>query len=106
MALSAPHVGLSVDSLGRQIQLEVTTLIGKNNQGRSILNTWQSAISADQLPMLSVLYLFRKKQTTPHRVFCVVPLFADLLSRLISKLMGKSGSDDGMGSGGQLAICH
>ena len=56
--------------------------------------------------MLSVLYLFRKKQTTPHRVFCVVPLFVDLLSRLISKLMGKSGSDDGMGSGGQLAICH
>ena len=57
MALSASHVGLSVDSLGRQIQLEVTALIGKNNQGCSILNTCQSAISADQLHAFSALFV-------------------------------------------------
>lgn len=37
VALSAPHVGLTVDSLRRQIQLEVITLIDKTSQVCSIL---------------------------------------------------------------------
>ena len=64
MALSAPHVGLSVDSRGRQIQLAVTALIGKNNQGCSILNTCQSAISADQLPCFQCFICLGKNR--PH----------------------------------------
>ena len=65
MALSAPSVGLSVDSLGRQIQLEVTTLIGKDNQGCTILNTCQSAISADQLPC-SQCFIYLGKNRPLH----------------------------------------
>ena len=66
MALSAPHIGLSVDSLGRQIQLEVTTLIGKDNQGCSILNTCQLVISADQLPCSRCFICLGKNR--PHHM--------------------------------------
>lgn len=62
--LSAPHVGLLVDSLGRQTQLEVTILIGKNNRAYSILK-YTPIRDTDELPCSQGFIFLGKKR--PYR---------------------------------------
>jgi len=69
VALCVPQVGLTVTSLGRQTQLEVTILIGKNNQVCSLLKYVPVQSIICPTAMLLMFYLLGVKQAAPHGAF-------------------------------------